>query len=337
MSASVYFDNMTPLIVIMLLALSALFSGLTLGVMSLSPQDIKRKMKLGDPRAEKIYPLRKQGNLIIVTLMVGNVAANAILSIYLGSLVPGIVASIVSIFLIAIFGGIIPQAIFSRYALSLSAAFSPLLNFFVYVLYPFCKPLAWCLDKFLGEELSTIFSRKELLHILEEHASDKRSSIQKDEERIAKGALTFGEKLIKDVMTPRSVVKMYPSDTKLDQKQINTMQKNAFSRFVIYEDSSDKIIGTVHIHSLLNSKNTDKTLGQIADKAIYVREDDLLDQALNAFLKTKHHLFIVVNQFAEMVGVVSIEDILEEIMGREIVDEFDQYDDLRAVAKKYNR
>lgn len=328
---------MTILVVLVLLCLSALFSGMTLGLMSLSTQDMKRKKELGDKRAAKIYPIRKQGNLLIVTLMVGNVSANAILSIYLGSLVPGIVASVVAISLIAIFGGIAPQAVFSRYAISLSATFSPAMNFFIKILYPFCKPLAWCLDKFLGEELPSIFSRHEILHILEEHASDARSDIQRDEERIARGALTFGNKLIKEIMTPRSVVEMYPTSTKLSDEQIARMQNTGHSRFVVYEGKHDNIVGTIHIHTLFDLKNKDKTLGHLCDKPVYVNEDELLDKALNAFLKTKHHLFVVVNQFTELVGVVTIEDILEEIMGREIVDEFDKYEDLRAVAMKQHK
>ena len=68
-------------------------------------------------------------------------------------------------------------------------------------------------------------------------------------------------------------------------------------------------------------------------KAVYyVNEEKQLDHALQAFLKTKHHLFIVVNGFEEIVGILTIEDVLEEVLGKEIVDEFDQYEDLRAVA-----
>jgi CBS domain containing-hemolysin-like protein len=65
----------------------------------------------------------------------------------------------------------------------------------------------------------------------------------------------------------------------------------------------------------------------------YVHQDKPLDHVLQAFLRTKHHLFLVVNEFEEVTGVISIEDVLETIIGRKIVDEFDQYEDLRAVAK----
>jgi Mg2+/Co2+ transporter CorB len=67
----------------------------------------------------------------------------------------------------------------------------------------------------------------------------------------------------------------------------------------------------------------------------YINEQATLDHALNAFLKTKHHLFIVVNEFEDVVGVLSVEDVLEQIIGQQIQDEFDQYDDLRAVAAKH--
>ncbi len=327
---------MTLFLVILLLAHSALFSGLTIGLMSLSTHDVKRKKDLGDTSAAKIYPLRKQGNLLIVTLMVGNVAANAILSVYLGSIAPGLIASIVAITLIAVFGGIIPQAIFSRHAFRLSASFAPLMQFYLYLLYPFCKPMACVLDKLLGEELAVIYSRKELLQILEEHAEDKRSEIKRDEERIARGALTFGDKFVKDIMTPRSVMQTCEASTEINPDNIDKLQKTGFSRIFVTDGSPDKIIGTVHIHALLGSANLGKRMKEICDKPFFIHEDDLLDNALNAFLKTKHHLYGVVNQFEEVVGAVSIEDVIEEITGREIVDEFDQYDDLRAVARKHS-
>jgi CBS domain containing-hemolysin-like protein len=82
-----------------------------------------------------------------------------------------------------------------------------------------------------------------------------------------------------------------------------------------------------------NQSNSLKKVSDIMSKDVrYIHEEESLDQALRAFLKTHHHLFVVVNNFEEFVGVLSIEDVLEEIIGKEIVDEFDAYDDLRAVA-----
>jgi metal transporter CNNM len=157
------------LIVIILLIFSALFSGLTLGLMSLSAPELKRKVALGDKDAKKVYPVRKQGNLLLTTLLIGNVAINAALSIFLGSIASGLTAGLTATALIVVFGEITPQAVFSRFALSLGAKTAWLVRIFIIILYPISWPIAWVLNKTLGEEMVTIYSKQELMKIVEEH------------------------------------------------------------------------------------------------------------------------------------------------------------------------
>ena len=187
---------MDYLVITALLLLSALFSGLNLGLMSLGPHTLKRKKELGDKQAAKVYEIRKNGNLLLVTLLLGNVAVNSILAIYLGSITVGLVAVVASTGLITLFGEIIPQAVFSRHALNLSAKIVWLVRIFIVVLYPICRPISSMLDWALGEELPTIYSRQELVNILEEHSESTDSEIKSHEEQIARGALTYGEKTI---------------------------------------------------------------------------------------------------------------------------------------------
>src|SRR5690606_38293023 len=118
----------------------------------LDPYELKRKIALGDKQAQRIYPLRKRGNLLLVTLLLSNVAVNAALSLFLGSLVSGILAGLMSTVLITLFGEIVPQAIFSRFALSLGARLIWFVYIFTIVLFPICAPVAWALDKILGNE-----------------------------------------------------------------------------------------------------------------------------------------------------------------------------------------
>src|SRR5579863_10076458 len=96
-----------------LLCLSALFSGLTLGLMSLGPHELKRKADLGDVRARRIYVVRRRGNLLLVTLLLGNVASISSVSIALNSVAPGIEAGLLTTALVTVFGEIAPQALFS--------------------------------------------------------------------------------------------------------------------------------------------------------------------------------------------------------------------------------
>lgn len=326
---------MVAVVSLILILLSALFSGMNLGLMSLDPYELERKINLGDKNAAKIYPLRKRGNLLLVTLLLANVATISALSLFLDSVAHGLLAGIITTLLVTIFGEIIPQAVFSRHALALGARLAWMIRLFVIVLWPICAPMAWALDKALGDELPTIYSKKELMHIVEELSHSKHSDVDDDEERIVRGALTFGDKRVRDIMTPRSVMVGIEKNTKLNTKTMKSLRASGHSRFPVYDDDIDKMIGMLYWHDLVGVTTSSKTAGELCDKkTFFLNDQDKLDDALNAFLKTKRHLFVVVNEFQEVQGVVSIEDVLEEIIDEEIVDEFDRYEDMREVAMK---
>jgi metal transporter CNNM len=136
-------------IIIFLVLLSGCFSGLTLGFFSLNLTGLERKIKLGNKDAKKVYPVRKNGNLLLCTLLLGNVAVNSAMAIFLGNIATGLVAGLVSTGLIVIFGEIIPQAVFSRHALKLGASSVWLVKIFIFLLYPFAGPMAWLLNRCL--------------------------------------------------------------------------------------------------------------------------------------------------------------------------------------------
>jgi len=329
---------MTYLIIFVLLLLTALFSGMNLGLMSLDPHELERKIALGDARAAKIFPIRRRGNLLLVTLLMGNVAVISALSIFLDSIAHGLVAGIATTLLVTIFGEITPQAFFSRYALTIGSKLIWLVQLFIVILWPICAPLAWVLDRVLGDELPTIYSKRELLKIIEEHQRSVHSEVDTDEQRIVKGALTYSEKIVSDVMTPRSVMVTIEKHEVVTPELAKQLQAKGQSRIPVYESRLDNIVGMLYLHDLIGEKLGTKTAGQIASKTVnFIHKDDSLDDALNEFLKTHHHLYIVVNNFAEVEGVLSIEDVLEAIIRKEIVDEFDKFHDMRAVAKKRAR
>ena len=329
-------DFIQYLIVSVLLLFSALFSGLTLGLMGLSSHELKRKAELGDKNAEKVYKVRKNGNLLLTALLIGNVAVNSILSIFLGSITSGVIAAIVATVLIVVFGEIIPQAVFSRFALRLGAKFAPLVRILLFVLYPVIAPIAFVLDKILGEELPTIYSKKELIKLIEEHEDAGDSEIDEDEERILKGALTFSEKKVKDVMTPETVIESFNIEQKIDKDFIQKVKDSGFSRFPIFDEENEEVVGILHATDLIGLDGEEgKTIKDLSlSDPEFVNENESLDNALNKFLVSHKHLFVVKNDFGTVVGVLSLEDIVEEILEQEIVDERDKHDDLRELARK---
>ncbi len=330
-----YFDY---LIIIILVLFSAIFSGLTLGFFSLNKDDLARKAEIGDKRAKQIYKIRKNGNLLLCTLLIGNVAVNAALSIFLGSLASGFTAGLIATTLIVIFGEILPQATFSRYALEIGARLAFLVRIFTIILLPITWPLARILDWILGEEMSTIYSKKELAKLIEDHENSRESEIDADEERIIKGALSYSEKTVRDIMTPRVAMFCLSANKKIDEKLLKRISDAGHSRIPVYEKDLDNIIGILYVKDLININWKNKKVRDIARKdVIFVDHVKPLDDLLNEFKKTKHHLFIVLNEFGGVAGLVTIEDVLEEIIGAEIVDEFDKHEDLRALAKRKRR
>ncbi len=326
---------MAYLITFVLLCFSALFSGLTLGLMGLDAHELKRKVDLKDKYAKKIYPIRKRGNLLLTTLLLGNVAVNAALAIFLGSIAAGFVAGIISTALIFVFGEIVPQAVISRYAMAFGAKTAWIVRILIIILLPLTYPIAWILDKALGDEMPSIYSRGELLKVIEEHGSSTQSDLDTDEERITRGALTFSDKTAADVMTPNTVAKILDTKTKLTLPLIKKLRDSGFSRFPVYHKKQDNIVGILYLHDLVGIDIKGKLVERFMQKPIIeVLTNTPLDDVLNTFIKKHRHLFIVRDEFGGFEGVISVEDILEEIIGTEIIDEFDKVADLRAKARK---
>lgn len=303
--------------------------------MGLDTNVLKRKTKLGDKYAKKIYPIRKHGNQLLTTLLLGNVAVNSILAIFLGSIASGIVAGVVSTALIFLFGEIIPQAIISRHAMAFGARAAWLVRLLMILFSPITLPIAWILDRILGDEIPTVYSRGELMSVIREHEASEDSDLDKDEGRVLMGALTFSNKTVEEVMTPESVMDTVTSDDKFTPTLIESLHNSGHSRFPVYDDEKNDIVGILFIYELVGAKLRGKTVSDLMRKSVkFVDETSKLDDVLNAFIKTRQHLFIAVDEFGSVKGLITVEDILEEIVGKEIVDEFDKHDDMRELAKE---
>lgn len=155
--------------VTLLLCMSGLFSGLTLGLMSLDPQQLRILIAGGSPaekrQAERILPIRLRGNQLLCTLLLGNTIVNAGIAILTASFTSGLLGGLLSTAFILIFGEILPQSVCSRYGLAVGAKTIEIVMFFMALLWFAAKPISLVLDKFLGEELGTLYNKKELLKL----------------------------------------------------------------------------------------------------------------------------------------------------------------------------
>jgi len=331
------------LIILVLLSFSALFSGLTLGLMSLDITGLEIVMAGDDPDAakfaERIYPLRKQGNLLLCTLLLGNVAVNSLMSIFSAAIFDGTTGFLTSTFAIVIFGEIIPQALCSRYALRIGSAAVPTVKVIRFVLYILSWPMAKALDIALGRELATTYSSAEMIELLKVHV--KENIIDQEEANAMAGALTYKTVQVRDAMTAMEQTFMLEVDEKLSFETIGTIFKTGYSRIPVFEISRDNIIGLLFVKDLIFLDPEDcvpvRSFIQIFGRNVHlVWPDDTLGDVLAVLKKGKSHLAVVrdVNKvdesqdpFYEVKGIITLEDIVEHIIGEEIVDETDAFVD----------
>ncbi|PID83482.1 hypothetical protein CSB11_01690 [Candidatus Campbellbacteria bacterium] len=325
---------MTYLIIFSLILLSALFSGLTIGLLGLDQTELQRKSKLGEKKAVKILSVRKNGNFLLVTLLLGNVLVNSILSVYLGSTFTGLWAVLISTALIVVFGEIVPQAVFYRHALKFGPYFVPIVKFFQFLLFPIAYPIGKILDKILGTEEETVWSKKELKEIIKHHEDSEKSQVDEDEENIVLGALSFSDKKVNQVMTPKRAVFSVKVDDVLNYKLLEKIEKKGFSRIPVFGESEDEILGVLNVKKLISAKQ-DSLVSNLyyKNRIFYVNENDKLDDVLNKFIQKKIHLAAVFNTHKTFLGIVTMEDVMEEILAKEIVDETDLHVDMRRVEK----
>jgi len=242
-------------VAVLLLMMSGLFSGLTLGLCSLDVAALRviieaDKDSVAAKRAAVIYPLRKDGNLLLCTLLFGNVGVNAALTLVLADLTSGTVGFVSSTFFIVIFGEILPQAACARYALAIGSKVTWLVQIFIVLLYVLAKPVALVLDKALGAEIGEVHNKKELLEVVKFH--QQTNVLDESQARVIEGALRFDDKTVKDVMTPLDKVYMLEEDDLLDYDTIADIYRAGHSRIPVHKTNNRaNIIGVLFTRDLI--------------------------------------------------------------------------------------
>ena len=225
--------------IVFLIMMSGLFSGLTLGLLGLDKTGLEIIMGGSDPYlskcASRIAPVRSRGNQLLCTLLLGNVAVNALLSILMAGISGGLSGFLISTAVIVIFGEIIPQAgcsRYARYALQIGALSVPVVKFLMLIFYPLAWPLGKALDLALGEEMGTIHSKSEMKKLLEIHID--RGGFDPEAGKAMTGALQYQDMLVNQVMTPIDDVFCLDTKQKLSFEVIAEIFKSGFSRIPVY-------------------------------------------------------------------------------------------------------
>ncbi|XP_032434826.1 metal transporter CNNM4 isoform X6 [Xiphophorus hellerii] len=332
-----------------LLVLSGMFSGLNLGLMALDPMELRIVQSCGTDKekkyARKIEPIRRKGNYLLCSLLLGNVLVNTTLTILLDDLTKsGLGAVVASTVGIVIFGEIVPQALCSRHGLAVGANTILLTKLFMLLTFPLSWPISKILDCVLGQEIGTVYNREKLVEMLK--VTEPYNDLVKEELNMIQGALELRTKTVEDIMTPLGNCFMISSDAVLDFNTMSEIMESGYTRIPVYEHEQSNIVDILFVKDLAfvdpDDCTTLKTITKFYNHSVhFVFHDTKLDAMLEEFKKGKSHLAIVqkVNNegegdpFYEVLGLVTLEDVIEEIIKSEILDESDLYTDNRTRRK----
>lgn len=309
-----------------LIGLSAVCSGLNVALMSLEVADLERKAKLGNRDARRVLGLRKNSHLSLAAILLTNVAAVSATSLVLESVAGGIIAGIAATLLIVIFGEIFPQALFARRALMFTSLLSPILRLMIACTYPVSKPLQLLLDKLFGHEPQELDTRHELGLMITEHLGDNNSELDEDEVEIIRGALQLSEKQVHRIMTPIRNAYWLTPETVVDAGKIDDIKSRGWSRIPVFNKQLTACYGLLIMKTVVDI-DFNSHGHTVHDLPLHptqlVGSKTALDTLFRRFITSGVHLFPV-EKDNRIVGIVTIEDLLEEIVGHEIEDETDR-------------
>lgn len=276
-----------------LLVLSGMFSGLNLGLMALDPMELRIVQSCGTDKekkyARKIEPIRRKGNYLLCSLLLGNVLVNTTLTILLDDLIgSGIGAVVASTIGIVIFGEIVPQALCSRHGLAVGANTILLTKFFMLLTFPLSYPISKLLDCVLGQEIGTVYNREKLVEMLK--VTEPYNDLVKEEMNMIQGALELRTKTVEDVMTPLSNCFMIHSDAVLDFNTMSEIMESGYTRIPVYEEERTNIVDILFVKDLAfvdpDDCTTLKTITKFYNHPVhFVFHDTKLDSMLEEFKK----------------------------------------------------
>lgn len=314
------------LIAIALVAISAVCSGLNVALMALDVDDLKRKAKLGNKDARAVLPLRRATHLSLSAILLANIAAVSATSLVLENVFYGLVAGIVATLLTVLFGEILPQALFLRSALKVSARLAPFLRFIIFLSYPISKPLQLLLDMLFQDKGRHLQTRHELGLMITEHLGASESELDADEVEIMRGALTLSEKRVRDIMTPIRKTYWLEPQTVIDGDKIDEIKTTGYSRIPVFNKEKTVCYGIVLVKQLVDVDFDDNPprVDQLPLHPTHlIGSMTALDTMLRKFIGAHTHL-VPIERDDQIVGIVTIEDLIEEIVGHEIEDETDR-------------
>ena len=337
-------DAITAYIIalIVLTLLSAFFSATETAYSSLNRVRLKTKAQDGEKKALLALKLSERFERVLFTLLIGNNIVNItattigtllFISLMNGNAAAPTVSTVVLTVVILIFGEIFPKLIAKSSPEKFAISVSPLLKFFIILLYPVSilfSGIKWIFSKLFKPE-EDVITDDELKTIVEEATED--GTIEDSESEIISNAIDFHDCEVGDILIPRVNVVAIPIDMPM-LKIKNVFRKNAYSRLPVYVGTIDKVVGMIHEKDFMAAfERGDSNIKGIIKKTVLATEHMRISTLLRSMQKSKVHMAIVIDEYGGTLGIVTLEDIIEELVGEiwdehdEVVEYFDKIDD----------
>ena len=316
-----------------LIGLSGFFSGLEVALVGVRKSKVVQLFNEGKKGSKALHKLKMNPSWMMSSVNLGNNLVNVGASALATSVAirlfgnDGLAIAVgVMTFLILVFGEITPKTYCNANSTKVALRYAPVLLAFSYAFYPivkFFEIITRGVVKITGSSYTPPpITEEEIKGVIDQGLAEK--ALEKEEMELVHGALNFDDTVIRSVMTPRT--KMFTLNAKmLLFEALPQINQSAHSRIPIFGDTRDDIVGFIHVRDVLRELEKDKkvvTLEQIARKPVFASQEKMVSSLLKEMKGRKTHMAIVVDEHGGVEGLVTLEDLLEEIVG-EIEDETD--------------
>lgn len=324
------------IVLIILIILSAFFSSAETALTTVNKYALRSLADAGNKRAARVLKVTENSGKLISTILIGNnivnISASALATTFVtnvfGSKAVGIATGILTL-VVLLFGEITPKTLAQLYSTKISMLYIDIIEFLMFILTPvifivdkIANGIFWVLriDKNAGGQKIT---EDELLTMV--NVSEEEGVIEDNEKEMITNVVDFGDSRARDVMIPRADMTIAPIDSTYEEL-LNTYMEVPYTRIPIYEESRDNIIGILHVKDLFFYKATHDinnfNVRDIIREPLFVYEYQKTNDLLSTMKSDSNSMAIVLDEYGISVGLVTIEDLIEEIIG-DIKDEYD--------------
>ena len=328
-------------IVVVCLLFSAYFSATETAFSTFNKIKMRNLADKGNKTAKLVLNIEETYDTMLSTILIGNNIVN-ILSASLSTILfigwiddksgPTVSTAVMTI-IVLIFGEITPKTLAKQIPDKFAMFAAPFLKLLMIIFFVFTfifKKWQDLISKLVKSKDEDIVTEEEILTLVEEAAED--GSINESESELIKSAIEFGDLEVIDIFTPRVDIIALPKDATYEDID-NAFSGNPFSRLPIYDEDIDHIIGIIYYKDFYQAEEQNFKLENIIKQPMFVMKHKLVNELLKEFQTQKQHFAVVADEFGSVAGIVTMEDILEEIVG-EIWDEYDEvFEEIKQVSE----